>query len=82
MKLTHVDPVALLSWSGRVTRSRELAAWLGLPEDAVESFVERMELSWVRQQAFEVTQAHTQVERPATAPKLSRRMPRARASVA
>jgi len=52
-----VDPVRLTSRAYRDERSRALAVWLGLPEDAHEAFAERMELSWTRQQAFESAQA-------------------------
>jgi hypothetical protein len=58
--------VALLSRCGRDARSRELAEWLELPADAVEGFVERMELSWQRQQAWEMAEAQAQVEAEVT----------------
>ncbi len=51
------DPVALHSRAYRDGRHAALARWAGIPEDGVDAFVARMELSWVRQAASEETEA-------------------------
>lgn len=46
-----IDPLLLSSRAYRDERAREWARAMRLPADAVESFVARMEVSWLRQHA-------------------------------
>lgn len=48
-----IDVTRLHSPIYRAERSRGLARWLRLPEDAVDGFVEALERSWRRQVAYE-----------------------------
>lgn len=57
-----IDPVQLHSRAYRDDRSRRLAQWLRLPEDAVESFVARMEVAWTRQRTAEASEAERHAE--------------------
>lgn len=57
-----IDPLQMHSRAYRDERHAALASWAGIPEDGVEAFVARMELSWLRERAAEEERAAGQLE--------------------